>query len=615
MKVYLRLLSYCRPIGKHVIPYSIFTFLGVLFGALNFTMIIPLLSVLFNTLNQEDLNKMMIEPNFSWNLIETGILYFKYYFAVIIHNYGKYGSLIFVICILICSFLISNTFKYLSARVMESLKLQTIRNLRNALFNKIISLHMAFFSNHRKGDVMARLTHDVAGVEGSITSTLSVFFKEPLTIIMYFAILFTISAQLTVFTLIVIPVSGTIISYLMKKLKKEAKASSESLGRLMSILDESLTGLKVVKGFNAEMITKDKFETENNRYTQLHKKMALRKELAAPFSEFSGVLVTSFIMLYSGNLILNNSSDLTAEQFIAFIALYSQVLRPAKAISSSFTGIQSGLASGDRILEFIDTNPAITDKPDAKVLKKFSDQLEFRNVNFAYNTNKLVLKNINFRLQKGEMIALVGPSGGGKSTIADLIARFYDPQEGGIFIDGMDMRDCTSTSIRSAMGIVTQESILFNDTIFNNIAFGKPHATKEEVISAAKVANAHQFIMNAEHGYDTVIGDRGVKLSGGQKQRLSIARAVLKNPPILILDEATSALDTESEKLVQEALDNLMQNRTSLVIAHRLSTIQKADQILVVQDGQIIERGNHTELLEMRKGLYKKLNMMQTPEH
>jgi subfamily B ATP-binding cassette protein MsbA len=613
MKLYFRLLSYCRPIGKHVIPYTIFTFLGILFGALNFTMIIPLLSVLFDTksIAPDKLATMMIKPEFSFSP-DYLIGLFKYYFAYIIQNYGIFNALIFVVILVIISVILSNICKYLAARVMESLKLQTIRNLRNSLFNKIISLHMGFFSNHRKGDVMARVTHDVAAVEGSITSTLAVFFKEPVTIIIYFAFLFAISVELTVFTLVVIPVSGTIISYIMKKLKKEAKASSESLGKLMSILDESLTGLKVIKAFNAEVFTTDKFQTENNKYTQLHKKMALRKELASPFSEFSGILVTSFILLYSGRLILNQSSELSPEAFIAFLAFYSQVLRPAKAISTSLTGIQSGLASGERILEFIDTRADVSNKDNAKSAVGFNSDIEFKNVNFAYNESKQVLKSISFKLERGKMIALVGPSGGGKSTLADLIPRFYDPSGGGIYLDGVDLRDLSSESVRALMGIVTQESILFNDSIYNNIAFGKPHATREEVINAAKVANAHQFILNAEHGYDSIIGDRGVKLSGGQKQRLSIARAVLKNPPILILDEATSALDTESEKLVQEALDNLMQNRTSLIIAHRLSTIQKADQILVIQDGEIVEKGNHEQLLEINKGIYKKLNMMQS---
>jgi subfamily B ATP-binding cassette protein MsbA len=613
MKLYLRLLSYCRPIGKHVIPYSIFTFLAILFGALNFTMIIPLLSVLFDTksISPAKLEVMLVKPVLSFSP-DFVISYFKYYFAYIIKYHGIFNALVFVVILVIISVVLANIFKYMAAKVMESLKLQTIRNLRNSLFDKIISLHMGFYSKHRKGDVMARLTHDVSSVEGSITSTLAVFFKEPVTIIMYFAFLFAISVELTLFTLVVIPLSGTIISYIMKKLKKEALASSESFGKLMSILDESLTGLKVVKAFNAEAFTTDKFQTENNRYTQLHKKMALRKELASPFSEFSGILVTSFILLYSGRLILNQSSELSPEAFIAFLAFYSQVLRPAKAISSSLTGIQTGLASGERILEFVDTPSEITDKADAIQTNDFKKEIEFKNVNFAYNKSKDVLKGISFKLERGKMIALVGPSGGGKSTLADLIPRFYDPSEGNIYLDGVDLRDYKQNSVRGLMGIVTQESLLFNDTILSNIAFGKPHATKEEIIQAAKVANAHEFILQSEHGYDTIIGDRGTKLSGGQKQRLSIARAVLKNPPILILDEATSALDTESEKLVQEALDNLMKNRTSLVIAHRLSTIQKADQILVIQDGAIVEKGNHDELLEINKGIYRKLNTMQS---
>jgi subfamily B ATP-binding cassette protein MsbA len=338
----------------------------------------------------------------------------------------------------------------------------------------------------------------------------------------------------------------------MKKLKREAKETSESHGRLMSIVDETLSGLRVIKAFNAEKYTEDKFKAENNNLTRLIKKMALRRELASPFSEFTGVLISSFILLYGGHLVLSQSPELSAGTFIGYIILFSQVLRPAKSISGSLTGVQTGLASGERILNLIDTGVVVYDKPEAKTLNKFENSIEFKNVDFNYKEDRPVLKNINFKLQRGKMLALVGPSGGGKSTLADLIIRFYDPTRGSIAIDGVDIKDYKVDSLRSLLGVVTQESILFNDSIFNNIAFGKPNATEEEVINAAKVANAHQFILNCEHGYHTNIGDRGMKLSGGQKQRLSIARAVLKNPPILILDEATSALDTESEKLVQD---------------------------------------------------------------
>jgi subfamily B ATP-binding cassette protein MsbA len=602
MKIYLRLLFYCRPIAKHAIPYSFFTLFTIIFGVLNFTLVI----------SPAELEAMQVKPEFSYNFPEFILKSFNYYYAFIIEHYGKYEALQFVCLIVILSVLLGNIFRYFSQRVMETWKVQTVCNLRNAIFSKITSLHLGYFSNERKGDIMTKITGDVSNVEVSITSTLGVFFKEPVTLLMYFISLFIISVKLTLFTILVIPISGLIISYFMKKLKREAKETSESHGRLMSIVDETLSGLRVIKAFNAEKYTEDKFKAENNNLTRLIKKMALRRELASPFSEFTGVLISSFILLYGGHLVLSQSPELSAGTFIGYIILFSQVLRPAKSISGSLTGVQTGLASGERILNLIDTGVVVYDKPEAKTLNKFENSIEFKNVDFNYKEDRPVLKNINFKLQRGKMLALVGPSGGGKSTLADLIIRFYDPTRGSIAIDGVDIKDYKVDSLRSLLGVVTQESILFNDSIFNNIAFGKPNATEEEVINAAKVANAHQFILNCEHGYHTNIGDRGMKLSGGQKQRLSIARAVLKNPPILILDEATSALDTESEKLVQEALDNLMQNRTSVVIAHRLSTIQKADHILVIQNGEIIEEGSHEGLLEIHKGVYKRLNTMQT---
>jgi ATP-binding cassette, subfamily B, bacterial MsbA len=612
MKIYLRLLFYCRPIAKHAIPYSFFTLFTIIFGVLNFTLVIPLLNVLFGNISPAELEAMQVKPEFSYNFPEFILKSFNYYYAFIIEHYGKYEALQFVCLIVILSVLLGNIFRYFSQRVMETWKVQTVCNLRNAIFSKITSLHLGYFSNERKGDIMTKITGDVSNVEVSITSTLGVFFKEPVTLLMYFISLFIISVKLTLFTILVIPISGLIISYFMKKLKREAKETSESHGRLMSIVDETLSGLRVIKAFNAEKYTEDKFKAENNNLTRLIKKMALRRELASPFSEFTGVLISSFILLYGGHLVLSQSPELSAGTFIGYIILFSQVLRPAKSISGSLTGVQTGLASGERILNLIDTGVVVYDKPEAKTLNKFENSIEFKNVDFNYKEDRPVLKNINFKLQRGKMLALVGPSGGGKSTLADLIIRFYDPTRGSIAIDGVDIKDYKVDSLRSLLGVVTQESILFNDSIFNNIAFGKPNATEEEVINAAKVANAHQFILNCEHGYHTNIGDRGMKLSGGQKQRLSIARAVLKNPPILILDEATSALDTESEKLVQEALDNLMQNRTSVVIAHRLSTIQKADHILVIQNGEIIEEGSHEGLLEIHKGVYKRLNTMQT---
>ena len=403
---------------------------------------------------------------------------------------------------------------------------------------------------------------------------------------------------------------GIIIAEITKRLKKQSVRGQQSLGIILSIIDETLTGLRVIKAFNARQYVMDKFNRQNNRYAGYVKSMAYKRDLASPLSEFMSVTIVAGILLYGGTLVLSDQSDLSASEFIAYIILFSQVLVPAKAISSAFSSIQRGLASGERVLKIVDTNTEIKDKKDAIHLTEFKDSIRFKNMSFAYEKD-LVLSNINLKIEKGKNIALAGPSGGGKSTLADLVVRFYDPTEGEVLIDNISLKEYNTGSIRNFMGIVTQESILFNDTIFNNIAFGMPDAAEDEVVKAAKIANAHDFIMQTTFGYQTNIGDRGVKLSGGQKQRISIARAILKNPPIIILDEATSSLDSESEKLVQQALSNLLKNRTSIVIAHRLSTIQHADEIIVIDNGKIVERGAHLKLMKTN-GLYKKLNLMQT---
>lgn len=609
MKIYFRLLSFAKPLEKFAIPYFILSILATFFGLLNFTLLIPLLNILF----EQKTSNMTIPtslPEFKFSG-EYMVKLFYYGFNQTILTYGKMGALYFVCGVILISVFLSNLFNYLSARVMENLRVHTLLNLRRAVFNKVMSLDMSFFSNQRKGDIMNTITGDVGVIQGSITGTLLVFFKDPITLIGYFVVLFMYSFKLTFFTMLIIPLSGLIISRIVKNLRQSASESQQSLGHMLSHLDESLTGLRIVKAFNAVKYTQDKFHQENIRYTNIIRSISRRQELAQPTSEFLGVAVVAGIVLYGGALVLSNSVELSASTFVAYIIIFSQVLRPAKSITNSFGAIQSGIASGERVLKLLDTEPGIKDRPDAVALKSFQKELEFRNVSFAYE-KKTILKNISFKIPLGKTIALVGPSGGGKSTISDLIPRFYDPQEGSILIDGMDIRDCTQESVRNLMGIVNQEAILFNDTIFNNIAFGKPEATMEEVMQAAKVANAHEFIMSSEKGYHTFIGDRGVKLSGGQKQRISIARAVLKNPPLLLLDEATSALDTESEKLVQDALNNLMKNRTTLVIAHRLSTIQNADNIIVIQNGEIIEQGQHADLVVTQGGMYNRLTNMQS---
>ncbi|GAB3705163.1 ABC transporter ATP-binding protein [Spirosoma flavus] len=608
MKTYLRLLSFAKPLGRFLTPFVLTSLLASVFGVLNFTLLIPLLSVLFDKVDTQKMQAFLNQPapSFTTSPVDA----FSYYFAQVFQTYGKVGALQFVCAVIITSVLCSNLFKYLSVRQLESFKARMVAKLRETVFSRAIGLHLGFFSNERKGNLISRITTDIQEVENSIANTLSAASKEVFLLISYIVALLSISVKLTLFAILVIPVSGGFIAFLVRRMKRDAQAGQQRLSGLVSLLDETFGGMRVVKGFVAEGFILNKFREENEGYRQAVRSLANRRELASPFSEVMGVAVVSGILLYGGSLVLNGQSDLTAAEFISYIAIFSQVTRPAKDISNAFSGSQRGLASGERVLELIDTQSVIQDKPDAVTLTHFADRISVQNVSFAYNVDTPVLRDVTFDLPKGKTIALVGSSGGGKSTIADLIPRFYDPTGGRILIDGVDLRDCTMASLRAHMGIVTQESILFNDSIFNNIAFGSD-AAEADVVEAARIANAHNFIVTQPNGYQTIIGDRGGKLSGGQRQRISIARAILKNPPILILDEATSALDTESEKLVQEALTRLMANRTTLVIAHRLSTIQHADEILVVNQGRIVERGRHDELLTLDEGFYRKLSTMQ----
>ncbi len=609
MKTYLRILGFAKPLGKYVPQYIIFTLLSIIFGIANLTLIKPLFDVIFEQVGSEKIAEYSSKPSFCLSIEYFNGL-FNYYLVEAIELYGKLGALSYVCIIIVISVLLSNLFKYLSAVILAQVRANVIENLRKTIFEKVSLLHLGYFSNERKGDVMSRITNDVLEVENSVVNSLKVAFREPATIIIYFAVLFFKSWELTLFTIVFLPVSGFIISEVAKRLKKKARETQESLGSIVGIVDETLSGMRVIKAFNARDFVVNKFGKEVNRYARLNVSMARKNELASPLSEFMGVFVVAVILLYGGNMVLNNTSTLDASGFLTYIIIFTQVLTPAKAISSAFSTIQRGLASGERIFSTIDTELEVKDLPNARDLEAFNEKISFKDVSFAYDKH-LVLKKIDFEIQKGKTIALVGPSGGGKSTIADLIPRFYDPTGGEVQIDGVSLKAYSLDSLRKHMGIVTQESILFNDTIFNNIAFGLNNVDPKEVEKAAKIANAHDFIRKTEKGYQTVIGERGSKLSGGQRQRLSIARAVLKNPPILILDEATSALDSESEMLVQEALTNLMKNRTSIVIAHRLSTIQHADEIIVIQQGEIVERGNHDQLMA-NGGLYNKLILMQS---
>jgi subfamily B ATP-binding cassette protein MsbA len=605
MKTYFRLLSFAKPIEKFAIPYAIATILAAFFSTSLLTLLGPLLETLFMDSNDVAKSSTMLDKASSFDFVGRFSDFVK--FSTV--SYGKVDTLKIVCVAIVVVVFLANFFRYFAQRFMEDLRVHMLLNLRRRVFDNIMDLQIGYFTNERKGDIISKVASDVQVVQFTVTNTLQVVFKEPVQLIFYIAVLLSISVQLTLFSLLVIPISGFIISKIVKRLKQQATQAHESFGRMIGFLDESLVGIKIIKAFNATDRIKTKFQNENIFYSNLTRKMVRRQQLGSPVSQTLGVLVVVFIVLYGGTMILTNQSDLTAPKFLVYIAMFSQVMQPIKAIADSFSGIHSGIAAGERVLELIDTKPQMVDKPDAVVLPQFQDSIKLENVSFNYG-EKPILTAINLTIKKGQTIALVGPSGGGKSTLMDLISRFYDPLEGCIMIDGHDLKDITVNSLRQQMGTVNQESILFNDTIYNNIAFGKPDATMEEVIAAAEIANAHDFILNTDEGYQTNIGDRGNKLSGGQKQRICIARAVLANPPIMLLDEATSALDTESEKLVQDALNNLMKNRTSIIIAHRLSTIQNADMIVVIEKGRVVETGSHRELIA-QKGLYNKLNSLQ----
>ncbi len=609
MKTYLRILSYAKPYGKFVPVYVIYAFLAIVFGLLNFTLLKPLFDVIFEQVDPAGLVQYQEKPEFGFSIGYFTHL-FNHTFLEISETYGKMGTLYFVCGIIVLSVFLSNLFAYLSGVVLANVRAVVIKRMRMDIFRQVSTLHIGYFSNERKGDLMSKMTNDVQEVENTIVQSLRVVFREPATIILYFAVLFFMSVKLTLFTILIIPISGAIIGGITRKLKKKAVQSQQSLGRIVNILDETLGGMRVIKAFNAERFMTGKFDVETDYYADVNVNMARKNELASPISQFMGVFVVAGILVYGGSMVLSGESDLSASDFITYIIIFTQVLNPAKEISRAVSSIQRGIASAERIFEVVDTTSQIKSPAIAKPLKSFEKSIVFDNVSFAYQDQK-VLNNINFELKAGKTIALVGPSGGGKSTLADLVPRFYDPTEGKILLDGVDIREFEVHNLRELMGIVTQESILFNDTIFNNIAFGIEDATEEQVIEAAKIANAHNFIVQMEGGYQSSIGERGSKLSGGQRQRISIARAVLKNPPILILDEATSALDSESELLVQEALTKLMNNRTTLVIAHRLSTIQHADEILVIERGEIVQRGTHAELNQI-EGLYQKLSSIQS---
>jgi subfamily B ATP-binding cassette protein MsbA len=585
-----------------------FNVLYALFSALSFVALIPMLTVMFG-----DADKIYEKPQYTGlGEVKDYLLdYMNYYITTTSETHGIQYALNVMIIGIIVLFLLKNMFNYWAMYFITFLRNGILKDIRNAMYKKSVELPLSYFSEKRKGDMISRMTSDVLEIQHSFLSILELIIKEPLTILFTIVAMFFISAELTLFVFIFIPVSGFIISRVGKSLKKKSDRAAREQGYFLSVIDETLGGLKVIKSFNGEKRFSKTFEDSTNRFFRINNRILNRQNLSSPLSEFLGIITIAVLLIYGGNLVLNEGT-LSSASFIAYIGMAYNILTPAKAISKASYSVKKGDAAAERVLEVLETENPITSKQGSVVKTTFDDRISIENINFAYE-NENVLSNFSIEVPKGKTVALVGQSGSGKSTIANLLTRFYDVQKGSIKIDGIDIKDFNLQSLRGLMGLVTQDSILFNDTIKNNLLLGKEDASDEEIIEALKIANAYEFVKDLPDGINTNIGDSGNKLSGGQKQRLSIARAVLKNPPIMVLDEATSALDTESERLVQQALENMMQNRTSVVIAHRLSTIQKADTIVVMQKGEIVEQGTHEELLS-KNGMYSRLVQMQSFE-
>lgn len=603
-----KIIPFAKKYKGHVVWNVIHNILYALFGTIGMVMIFPVLKVLFG--NEKKVTKL---PDYK-GLLKIGeylndtLFYYVNHFS---ETYGPDYALLLTVSLVVITFLFKNLFGYLGLQHLTKIKTGVLRDLREKMFKKIIELPIPYYSEKRKGDVMARMLGDVNEVQNSFFMVLELIVKEPLTILFSLISMIYISWKLTLFVFIFIPISGFIISRIGKSLKGKSARAQQENGFLISVVEETLTGLKVVKGYNAENFFSNTFNGSINRLYKLSNSIGKKNNLASPMSEFLGIVVISILLFYGGNLVLVDKS-LDGSLFIAYIGLAYNILTPAKAISKASYQVKNGLAAAERVFEVLEVENTIVDKAGATELKDFKNEIHLKNINFSYGEEP-VLKNFSLAIPKGKTVALVGQSGSGKSTIANLLTRFYDVNNGEILIDNHNIKDITMKSLRDLTGLVTQDSIMFNGTIKDNIRLGNLDATDEDVINALKIANAYEFVNDLPNGIETNIGDSGNKLSGGQKQRLSIARAVLKNPPIMILDEATSALDTESEKFVQVALENMMQNRTSIVIAHRLSTIQKADKIVVMQKGEIVEQGTHDELLA-QNGSYSKLVMMQSFE-
>ena len=598
------LLKYFAPYKWSAVKNIIYNILSALFALLTFTLIKPFLTVLFS-------GAAVVANPGPFQLTSTYIAAFsKYYLSVFIEKYGQSGALTLVVLIVIVASLFKNAFIFLANNCMALIRSSTVRDLRKKLYHKILRLPLSFFTDARKGDVMTRISNDVQEVEISVMSSLTMMFRDPILILVFVIYLFISSYELSLLALVLLPISGWLIGRASRTLRSSSLVGQQNLGRLLTVVEETLTGLRIVKGFNAEEKMKAQFSESNERYAKVFRRVIRKAYLASPLSEFLSTIVIMIILYIGGNLVIHGSGNMTPANLIVYLVVFSQIIQPAKNITTAYFAIQKGMASIDRIDQILDAEETITEKENAVAISGFNDSVEFNGVWYAYN-NEPVLKDINLKIKKGQTVAIVGKSGAGKSTLADLLPRFMDCDKGSILIDGVDIRNLKIKDLRYLMGIVSQQPILFNTSFKENIAFGVKTTEKEDVEVAARIANAHEFIMETELGYESTVGESGNKLSGGQRQRISIARAIMANPPILILDEATSALDTESERLVQDAILKLMQNRTSVIIAHRLSTIQHADLIVVIDEGRIVETGTHTELMVKQDGFYRKLHSFQ----
>ena len=604
-KTFSRVLTYVKPYWGSIVLNLVFNLMTIFFSLFSFALVGPFLTLLF----KEGAVEVMAKPEFSFTS-DYLMGYLNWFMSSLIASGGKYHALVFMCLLLLAAFFFRNLGRFFACYFMANVRVGAVHDLRRDVYNKILILPLSFYHSRQKGDTIARITTDVQEVEVSILNYLEMLIKDPLTILFFFLFMVTLSPKLTLFVILVLPIAGLLIGKVGKMLKKESKEGQTKLAGIISTVEETISGLRIIKAFNAIRYSSDKFEEQNAHYTKVLRGIHRKRDMSSPMSEFLSSAVVILVLWFGGKLILGGGNHIDAGSFISYIVVFSQIITPAKSFSQGYYNVQKGIASAERIFEILDAEEVITEKENAIEIKDFKDSIEYQDVHFSYGKDE-VLKGIDLKIPKGKFIALVGESGGGKSTMADLLPRFYEVGSGCVSIDGHDIRDYKIGDLRNLMGVVSQETILFNDTVFNNIAFGMKDISKEQVIEAAKIANAHEFIMELEHGYDTRIGDRGMNLSGGQRQRLSIARAVLKNPPILILDEATSSLDTESERLVQDALSKVMSQRTSIVIAHRLSTIQYADEIVVLQKGQIIERGKHDDLIALG-GVYKKLTDLQS---